>query len=214
MLKEVEMPPLLLDSIVNRAGSRCALRAGEPRSRFEINPQAQHPTIGVELRSLDLPGRRQTESDGEERVGVHANTMCCRLDRQLPTDLGKEPEMKTKEKTKDIGHGSVICEQIEASISGYVERVPSLRGRTLAEGDLRPERPLRSLLPVTGRQIPSACLNLQRRRAGRGHLGRGDCRAGRAALRRGRPGRRGRGLGAGGGRCPARRATAVWPPRD
>jgi hypothetical protein len=40
---------------------------------------------------LDFPGRRQAQGDGKQGVGVHDNTMGLWLDRQLPTDLGKEP---------------------------------------------------------------------------------------------------------------------------
>ncbi len=92
MLEHVEMPPFLLNRVVHRTIGYLALRTAEPRYSREIDAQAQHPLARVELRALDLSGRTQTEGDGEERVGVHADTVSRQLDRQLPTDLGKEPQ--------------------------------------------------------------------------------------------------------------------------
>jgi CRISPR-associated endonuclease/helicase Cas3 len=89
MLEEVEMPPLLLDRIVDRAGGGGALWTAEPRSRGKVDAKAQDALLGIKLRARDLPGRIQAESDGEERVGVHADTIGCLLDGQLPTHLAK-----------------------------------------------------------------------------------------------------------------------------
>ena len=70
VLPEVEMPPLLLHRVMDRAPLP-TLRTGKLRSGFEVQPQTELAAFDIHLAFDDLPPAPETESHPEQIVGVH-----------------------------------------------------------------------------------------------------------------------------------------------
>ena len=71
MLPEVQMPPLLLHRVVNRA-ELPALRASELAARLEIQPELQLSSSHIHLAFDHFPSTSQTQRLAEKNIGIHS----------------------------------------------------------------------------------------------------------------------------------------------
>jgi hypothetical protein len=106
MLKEVQMPPRLLLGVLHRATRPLTLRAREPGSLREIEPEIQPLTLTIELDTRDVPRVAQPERCLEQKkiLRLHPTAPIIddqkpvrrnQPDRTLPTLIVEEPRFST-----------------------------------------------------------------------------------------------------------------------
>jgi hypothetical protein len=71
VLPEVQMPPLLLHRVVNRA-ELSTLRASELAARLEIQPELQLSPTNIHLALDHFPSTSQTQRFAEKNIGIHS----------------------------------------------------------------------------------------------------------------------------------------------
>ena len=104
VLEEVKMAPGLLLGVVHRAVDAPALRAGEPRSLGEVDPQIKPLGGRVELHAGDLPRLCQTQRGLEQTkiLRLHAGSHHRRSEaRQALSQTGRYPRSMWRSPPKD-----------------------------------------------------------------------------------------------------------------
>jgi len=69
VLEEVEVTPLLVGAVVDRAASPCTLGTGEATPALKVEIEVETVSSRVELKLLHSPWRRQAESKLEQGTG-------------------------------------------------------------------------------------------------------------------------------------------------
>ena len=71
VLEEIQMPPCLFNTVMDRAACPAAARTGKPRAPGEINPQIKLLFINVQRAALDNKGRRKAQGRLEKINVTH-----------------------------------------------------------------------------------------------------------------------------------------------
>ena len=80
VLEEVHVPPFRIDGVMDLAATSMARWAWEGRVLLEVDMELEFAIGCLEVGTGDLPRRDEAEGGGEQRVGVHADTLGRYLD--------------------------------------------------------------------------------------------------------------------------------------
>ena len=92
VLKEVQVPPCLLNRVVHLAPPALTRWTAEGRALLEVHVNPELTQGDLKVGAGNQPRRDESKGGGEQRVGVHIENLGQGLDPQRPTDHGTEPK--------------------------------------------------------------------------------------------------------------------------